>query len=164
MSCAILSSRTATFLERSSEDDNSLQWPDRMMQLFNLKKEYKTKPLTVMTLCSGIEAPIVALVALLQTCNVRHVAACDRSASARAFITENFCPGHIYHNTCDLLFSSQARCDMCDLSACKGFQEEVDLMVAGFPCAPHSSLHSDRWKPSKHSHEPPGFAGIQEHL
>ena len=84
----------------------------------------------VVTLCSGLDAPIVALKQL--GVPFEYVMACESDRHLRAVIQANHPPATMY----DDVFSITAR-DLKHIG-------EIDLVVAGPPCQPYSSLGRQR--------------------
>ncbi len=82
---------------------------------------------TVGTDCSGMEAPIQALINM--RLNFEHSFSCDFDHRVRATITANFNPGVLYE---DITTRDNAA------------MMSVDVYVAGFPCQPFPRLESTR--------------------
>ncbi len=77
--------------------------------------------LGVVTLCSGIEAPIQCLENL--NIRFRHLAACDNDASVKRVLLRNFSPERFIS---DVALATESLAGLP--------QDAIDLLVAGFPC------------------------------
>ena len=122
------------------------RWSSALKRLLQIPMTQGSSTLRVGTLCSGTDSPIQALHEILGLGDcVSHVYSVDHWEVSRKFICANFEPSHMYKNVDDILLDHGANCCTCSSPRCRAYQEEVDLLVMGFPCKPFSSLNMSRY-------------------
>ena len=110
-------------------------WPRYCADLFGTSYD-PDKPVRIGTMCSGTDSCILAGQQLLTSNNVVHVYSIENGRCAQRFLFENFAPLHFYDDVCNTRRPTM-HCSKYD-SLCSAYKEEVDLLVAGFPCQPFS--------------------------
>ena len=103
------------------------------------------RPLTVVSLCAGTDAPVLGLQMALGSHNVEHLCSVEKCQAARRFIQVNFRPRHMRRSITDFRAAS-GMCDVCGME-CNGANQHTpaDMMIAGFPCPPFSILNPNRF-------------------
>ena len=97
------------------------------------------------TVCTGADSPMHALVHLLGGSDeIDYIFGCDVWPVARNFTEANYAPNHMFLDVKDLL-SSKAPCTSCKGECMAAMQEDIDLLVGGFPCKAFSALDPQRW-------------------
>ncbi len=118
-------------------------------------------------LCSGSEAPMVGVHHVLPDRAYEHAMSVDKCRTARRFAAQNFTPMETAKHIDEALgkaqrtYADQRRLLKADLGAKrnarqkrpKGVRRKHKVMVAGFPCQPHSTLSQNRFS------EKGGFRG-----
>ena len=144
------------------------EWPIALKRLLSIPMVPPNNDLAalkVATLCSGTDGPVASLDELLGTGGYRHIYSFDHWRPAQAFICANFKPDHVYGDVEHLLSTTGSPCCVCNKPDCKGYMEEVDMLVMGFPCKPYSSLNLSRWlegyDPYEHPEAKPLFALVK---
>ena len=101
-------------------------------------------------MCSGTEAPVVALEQVLGADSVEHCMSCDNGQASQQFIANNFKPQHFFMDIKHIVEESPQRCVMCCAAGkgefCEGHRQQFDLLVAGFPCPPYSTANPNRFQ------------------
>ena len=142
--------QTPSFCEDSSpaEDGRSpSQWTTHLRKLFpDSAKPSAEKPVTMLSICAGTEAPVKAMV---DFCDGDHIASVEKDRGAQEFIQQNFNPLHFFRKSSALL-QRKPWCERC-AAPCGAMHCNIDIAVAGFPCPPSSVLNPGRWQ---HSHNP----------
>ena len=103
----------------------------------------KDKKVKLFSVCSGTEAPFVALSMLTGGC-VNHLVSCDVNADCRSLLQANSKPQRLYNDVADFL-KPKAFCYTCQAQCSTFAEEEPDFYVGGFPCQPYSNLNPKRW-------------------
>ena len=92
--------------------------------------------LRVATICSGSEAPMIALE--LMGLGVEHVFSCEIEPFKQAFIFRNFSPGVLFRDACQL---GQSMAEDAWGVPRRVPTERVDVLVAGTSCVDFSALN-----------------------
>eukprot|EP00971_Amphidinium_carterae_P112881 2235501-Amphidinium_carterae.1 len=73
--------------------------------------------------------------------------ACDPNKTAKHFCTRNMPIGHWFHDIKTMMESvgSAAPCSIHDRNCAVAQRGEIDILAAGFPCAPFSGQRPDRY-------------------
>ena len=129
-------------------DGSWIQWAELFGPLVGVTTQKKAQlqgELRMMTLCSGTDAPVMAMQCAAGKDRVRHILSCDNADSSFVWVHKNSRPRpeHFLKDVADLA-KPKALCLMCE-KLCTAHHQEVDLMVAGFPCAPYSQLNPKRF-------------------
>ena len=139
----------------TEENDSFTTWTasfERLLQ--NLGKKVLRgvgRKMKIFSLCSGLDGATLGARSVIGPENVRHVVSADSAACSREFILANFDPEHLYGDINSFLdedgLNLPPHCFICD-KPCSAVNEiECDLLLAGFPCPPYSTLNSKRWGP-----------------
>ncbi|KAJ5788714.1 hypothetical protein N7457_003704 [Penicillium paradoxum] len=112
----------------------------------NVLSQLGSRPLRVATMCSGTEAPLLAL-ELIQTglvsdqqLRISHVFSCEIVPSKQSYIERNFCPPLLFRDITEL-GGNEARTAYGSSELIPG---NLDILVAGTACVDFSSLNNLR--------------------
>ena len=109
------------------------------------------RPVRIATMCSGTEAPIIALRLISEACvascgcslHIEHVFSCEIEPFKQAYILRNFTETLLFRDVRELS-RSQAHTAFGALADVPQTQGSVDVLVAGFSCVDFSSLNNNR--------------------
>ena len=117
-----------------------------------IKQRWSTTPLRIGTVCSGTDAPILALDDLLSILNrndgcrekiqIEHVFSCEHVPFKREFITQTTNPPLLFNDLMEI--SSKSMRGMCHDGKTKEVPKDFHVLIAGTECVDFSSLSTSQ--------------------
>ncbi|KAF8323124.1 hypothetical protein DL93DRAFT_2162312 [Clavulina sp. PMI_390] len=120
----------------------------RRPEIIAFAKQLNGRPLRVATMCSGTEAPLLALGQLARaiqedhgvTLNIEHVFSCEIEPFKQGYIERNFRPPILFRDVCELGNDEATTA----YGAKVPVPGNVDLLVAGTSCVDYSTLNNEK--------------------